>query len=80
MQMSTASASIGTVAPTPGFDRWLIPPAALAVHLSIGQLYAFSVFNEPLTRAHRDQRAGAGGLAADRSSDGSSASRSSPSA
>ncbi len=34
----------------PGFNRWLIPPAALAVHLSIGQAYAFSVFNEPLTR------------------------------
>ena len=28
----------------------MIPPAALAVHLSIGQVYAFSVFNEPLTR------------------------------
>ncbi len=34
----------------PNFNRWLIPPAALAVHLSIGQVYAFSVFNEPLTR------------------------------
>ncbi len=34
----------------PGFNRWLIPPAALAVHLSIGQAYAFSVFNEPMTR------------------------------
>jgi MFS family permease len=33
-----------------GFNRWLIPPAALAIHLSIGQVYAFSVFNEPLTR------------------------------
>jgi len=32
------------------FNRWLIPPAALAIHLSIGQVYAFSVFNEPLTR------------------------------
>jgi MFS family permease len=32
----------------PGFNRWLIPPAALAVHLSIGQVYAFSVFKEPL--------------------------------
>jgi MFS family permease len=32
----------------PGFQRWLIPPAALAVHLSIGQVYAFSVFKEPL--------------------------------
>ena len=38
-----------TVAP-PGFNRWLIPPAALAVHLCIGEIYGFSVFNEPLTR------------------------------
>jgi len=28
----------------PGFNRWLIPPAALAVHLSIGQVYATSVY------------------------------------
>ncbi|MGA8031094.1 MAG: MFS transporter, partial [Casimicrobiaceae bacterium] len=34
----------------PGFNRWLVPPAALAVHLCIGQAYAFSVFNGPLTR------------------------------
>ena len=33
-----------------GYNRWLIPPAALAVHLCIGQAYAFSVFNEPMTR------------------------------
>src|SRR4051794_39768106 len=38
-----------TVAP-PGFNRWLIPPAALAVHLCIGEIYGFSVFNVPLTR------------------------------
>jgi MFS family permease len=38
-----------TVAP-PGYDRFLVPPAALAVHLSIGQAYAFSTFNLPLTR------------------------------
>lgn len=36
-----------TVAP-PGFSRWLVPPAALAIHLSIGQVYAWSVFNKPL--------------------------------
>ena len=35
----------------PGFSRWLVPPAALAVHLSIGQVYAFSVFKIPLTKA-----------------------------
>ncbi|CAM5574585.1 MFS transporter [Streptomyces spiroverticillatus] len=36
-----------TVAP-PGWSRWLVPPAALAVHLSIGQAYAWSVFKPPL--------------------------------
>src|SRR5262245_11087988 len=35
------------------YARWLIPPAALAVHLSIGQVYAFSVFKKPLV-AHFD--------------------------
>lgn len=35
----------------PGFNRWRVPPAALAIHLCIGQVYAFSVFNLPLTRA-----------------------------
>ena len=33
-----------------GFSRWLIPPCALATHLCIGQAYALSVFNLPLTR------------------------------
>jgi MFS family permease len=33
-----------------GYSRWLVPPAALAIHLSIGQAYAFSVFNLPLSR------------------------------
>lgn len=32
----------------PDFNRWLIPPAALAIHLSIGQVYALSVFKTPL--------------------------------
>src|SRR6202044_2888000 len=34
----------------PGFNRFLVPPAALAVHLCIGQAYAFSKFNLPLTK------------------------------
>ncbi len=38
-----------TIAP-PGYNRWLVPPAALAIHLSIGQAYAFSVFNLPLSK------------------------------
>lgn len=32
------------------YSRWLFPPAALSIHLCIGQVYAFSVFNNPLTR------------------------------
>ncbi|MGY2064333.1 OFA family MFS transporter [Blastococcus sp. SYSU DS0619] len=32
----------------PGFNRWLIPPAALAVHLCIGQAYATSVYKVAL--------------------------------
>ena len=32
----------------PGFNRWLIPPAALAVHLCIGQAYATSVYKSAL--------------------------------
>ncbi|MQP67470.1 MFS transporter [Niveispirillum sp. SYP-B3756] len=35
----------------PGFNRWLVPPAALAVHLCIGMAYGFSVFWLPLSRA-----------------------------
>ncbi len=35
----------------PGFNRWLVPPAALCVHLCIGEAYAFSVFNRPLSQA-----------------------------
>jgi MFS family permease len=36
-----------SVAP-PGFSRWLVPPAALSIHLAIGQVYAFSIFKNPL--------------------------------
>ncbi|KAB8195415.1 MFS transporter [Nonomuraea phyllanthi] len=32
----------------PGWSRWLVPPAALSVHLAIGQAYAWSVFKPPL--------------------------------
>jgi MFS family permease len=32
----------------PGFSRWLVPPAALAIHLSIGMAYGFSVFWLPM--------------------------------
>jgi MFS family permease len=35
----------------PGFNRWLVPPAALAIHLCIGMAYGFSVYWLPLSRA-----------------------------
>jgi MFS family permease len=39
-----------TIAPA-GWSRWLIPPAALSVHLSIGQAYSWSVFKPPLEKS-----------------------------
>ena len=36
---------------SPGFNRWLVPPAAIAVQMCIGEIYGFSVFNVPLSRA-----------------------------
>jgi MFS family permease len=38
-----------TVAPA-GYNRWLIPPAALAIHLCIGQVYATSVYKSSLVQ------------------------------
>ena len=46
----------------PGFNRWLVPPAAIAVHMCIGEVYGFSVFNVPLTMAGADWTHPAGGL------------------
>src|ERR1700742_1765647 len=40
-----------SIAP-PGFSRWLVPPAALSIHLAIGQVYAFSIFKNPLLALH----------------------------
>ncbi len=53
--MSGATAAAGMfsrerIIAWPGFSRWMVPPAALCVHLCIGQAYAFSVFNLPMTR------------------------------
>ncbi len=36
---------------SPDFNRWLVPPAALCIHLCIGMAYGFSVFWLPLTKA-----------------------------
>jgi MFS family permease len=35
----------------PEFNRWLVPPAALAIHLCIGMAYGFSVFWLPLSKS-----------------------------
>jgi MFS family permease len=35
----------------PGFNRWLVPTAALCIHLCIGMAYGFSVFWLPLSKA-----------------------------
>ncbi|MDN5807582.1 MAG: OFA family MFS transporter [Brevibacterium sp.] len=44
--MASVLSRSAIVAPK-NFNRWLIPPAALAIHLCIGQVYAFSVFKIP---------------------------------
>ncbi len=36
----------------PGFNRWRIPPASIAIHLCIGSVYAWSAYNPALTRIH----------------------------
>jgi len=53
---STAAASGGILSreriiAKKGFNRWLVPPAALAIHLCIGMAYGSSVFWLPLSRA-----------------------------
>ena len=34
----------------PGFNRWLVPPASIAIHLCIGSVYAWSMFNPALIK------------------------------
>src|SRR6201996_2833528 len=42
----------------PGFNRWLVPPAALSIHLAIGQVYSFSIFKNPLLAVNGGEAAG----------------------
>ena len=42
------------------FNRWLAPPASVAIHLCIGSVYAWSLFNAPLMRAQGVVTSGAG--------------------
>jgi MFS family permease len=48
----------------PGWSRWLIPPAALSIHLAIGQAYAWSVFKNPLSSTMLEGNPAAGTLTA----------------
>jgi MFS family permease len=48
----------------PGWSRWLIPPAALSIHLAIGQAYAWSVFKNPLAATMLQGNPAAGTLTA----------------
>ena len=34
----------------PGFNRWKVPPASIAIHLCIGSVYAWSIFNPALVK------------------------------
>ena len=59
--MTTATDALGAAAPgfldrtrivaAPGYNRWLAPPAALAIHLCIGMAYGLSVFWLPLSKS-----------------------------
>src|SRR2546421_8867042 len=51
LQSSSSVLSRDRITARPGFNRWLVPPAALAIHLSIGMAYGLSVFWLPLSRA-----------------------------
>ncbi len=37
----------------PGYNRWRVPLASVAIHLCIGSVYAWSIYNPPLTRVFR---------------------------
>ena len=36
----------------PGFNRWRVPPASIAIHLCIGSVYAWSIYNPALIKVH----------------------------
>ena len=46
--MATRTSRITETEVAAGFSRWLIPVGAVAVHISIGSVYAWSTFNRPI--------------------------------
>ncbi|WAJ47600.1 OFA family MFS transporter [Mycobacterium sp. Aquia_216] len=46
--MSAGVLSRDRIVASPGWSRWLVPPAALSIHLAIGSVYSWSVFKLPL--------------------------------
>jgi len=49
--MSIFGLSKKNIIAKPGFNRWLVPPASIAIHLCIGSVYAWSMFNPALIKA-----------------------------
>ena len=49
--MSASFFSRERIVAPPGWSRWLVPPAALSIHLSVGAAYSWSVFKKPLEGA-----------------------------
>lgn len=47
---SKALFSKDSILAEPGFNRWKVPPASIAIHLCIGSVYAWSIFNPALTK------------------------------
>jgi MFS family permease len=42
--------SLARITAPPGFNRWKVPPASIAIHLCIGSVYAWSIFNPALVK------------------------------
>jgi MFS family permease len=51
IMLSSGFMSRNRIVAKPGYNRWMLPPCALAIHLCIGMAYGFSVFWLPLTHA-----------------------------
>ncbi|HEX4131909.1 MAG TPA: OFA family MFS transporter [Pirellulales bacterium] len=49
---STGFFSKQAIVAPPGYNRWRVPPASMAIHLCIGSVYAWSVFNPALVKVH----------------------------
>lgn len=53
--MHPESATVVPLAGAGTFNRWLIPVAAVAIHICIGSVYSWSIFNRPILALLPDQ-------------------------